>query len=691
MKLRTLGPFALVPTKGRKACSVGKPGLVRMACIVFVFCVATATAARAQGPGFSCPIGQTSGSVFVYSDYTEDCFFKTQADPNAVFLDLVMSAGVSPAYFFALVDPYGHTLATAECGYPGTELNTIPLSYGGTYTVDFYSCGGPGNGTVGFSIYIQSTNSPVGAVSLPFGQTQSGAIGSAAQQSTYTFSANAGDVVSFTMTATSGALSPRIRLYNPAGQTLADVANGNINGTCFTNPVIQLNNVRLPSTGTYTVLVGDCGDTNTGNYNIVMHPPAHKDKVLHSFTGPDGAGIMAGLVSDAAGNLYGVAWGGGANGLGSVFELSRQGDGGWTFSVLYSFQNDCKDGSNPTGTLVFDAAGNLYGTTAYGGPYSTSCNPATGYGTVFELTPPTSGSGSWTETILHNFTSNTNGSIDGANPQGGVILDAKGNLYGTTQSGGYGVDGTVFVLIKDRGWEGHVMWPFGGGVWFGAHPMSGLVMDAAGNLYGTTPNGGDIFSAGEGYLFGVTPGTDWDGTSTGRYQFLQDGGTGTNPYGNLIIDADGNLYGTTQGTGAGILAVESEVFELSSEWELQVLYRFKGNGDGRDIMSGLVLDSAGSLYGTSYMGGTNVNCPAGTGNPPTSCGTVFKLTRGTGGVWTEQQLHSFSDDGDGFWPLAGLIFGTDGNLYGTTYAGGDVAACTPNPSQGCGTVFEITP
>jgi uncharacterized repeat protein (TIGR03803 family) len=426
---------------------------------------------------------------------------------------------------------------------------------------------------------------------------------------------------------------------------------------------------------------------------ITSASAAAQEKVLHSFTGADGGGITSGLVSDAAGNLYGMALSGGANGVGSVFELSPQTSGSWTLSVLYSFLNNCVDAANPSGTLVFDTAGNLYGTTVGGGPYSDTCKTPPGqegYGTVFELSPPASGAGSWTETILHNFTGVTNNSFEGTNPEAGVIFDATGNIYGTTAGGGEAGHGTVFVLIKERGWEQHVLHNFSIADGVG---LSGLIMDSAGNLYGTATYGG----YGEGHgaagtVWKITPGPDWSPTMTVLYSFETVGGKGTNPQGNLVMDADGNLYGTTQGTGVSPLSNESEVFELSNNGsQLEVLYRFAGNGNGRDIISGLVFDGAGNLYGTSYQGGTNVNCPSNPGNPPSGCGTVFKLTPGANDVWTEQQLHSFSDNGmDGYWPEGSLIFGPNGNLYGTTYLGGDSAMCT-NTTYGCGTVFQIAP
>src|ERR1035441_332430 len=213
-----------------------------------------------------------------------------------------------------------------------------------------------------------------------------------------------------------------------------------------------------------------------------------QEKVLHNFNnnGTDGTNPRAGLIFDAAGNLYGTTENGGTNGVGTVFELTPTAGGGWTETVLYSFcsQANCTDGYQPWAGLIFDAAGNLYGTTVYGGTADTTCSYC---GTVFELTP--NGSGGWTETVLHSFGDGT----DGFYPSAGLIFDAAGNLYGTTAMGGtydYPWDGTVFELTPAAGggWTEKVLYSFGGGT-DGYWPEAGLIFDAAGNLYGTTYSG----------------------------------------------------------------------------------------------------------------------------------------------------------------------------------------------------------
>ncbi len=272
------------------------------------------------------------------------------------------------------------------------------------------------------------------------------------------------------------------------------------------------------------------------------------EKVLFNFNRTDGAYTFAGLIFDAAGNLYGTTVGGGTYaycsdgyGCGTVFELTPTAGGGWTEQVLYNFGNGT-DGVNPYDGLIFDAAGKLYGTTPNGGTY--------GYGTVFELTPTESGG--WTETVLHSFCSQTD-CTDGEAPQAGLIFDTLGNLYGSTTAGGtytsncnYGC-GTVFELTPTGGgaWTEQVLHSFGNGT-DGYYPFAGLIFDAAGNLYGTTWAGGTY---GWGTVFELTPtGGGW--TETVLHSFNDNGTDGILPEAGLIFDAIGNLYGTTPSGGA---------------------------------------------------------------------------------------------------------------------------------------------
>ena len=431
---------------------------------------------------------------------------------------------------------------------------------------------------------------------------------------------------------------------------------------------------------------------------VVMSQSAHAQKpatgggsterVLYSFdaNGVDGYDPWAGLIFDAAGNLYGTTAEGGTygscyGGCGTVFELTPTAGGGWAEQVLYSFGNGT-DGAFPAAGLIFDAAGNLYGTTLGGGDY--------GYGTVFELTPTVGGG--WTEQVLYSF--NLNGT-DGVWPAANLIFDRSGNLYSTTWGGGeyeYNCDngvpgcGTVFELSPTAGggWTEQVLWNFGNGT-DGTNPEAGLIFDAAGNLYGTTVNGGTYDNCsygGCGTVFELTP------TAGGGWteQVLHNFGNGTDGayvYGGLIFDAAGNLYGTASGGGTytSCLGGCGMVFELTSTggggWTETVLYSFGNGTDASAPTASLIFDRSGNLYGTTEWGGTYDNCI-----PPYGCGTVFELKRTAGGGWTEQVLHNFGNGADGTDPFAGLIFDAAGNLYGTTEGGG---------TYGVGTVFELTP
>jgi uncharacterized repeat protein (TIGR03803 family) len=410
-----------------------------------------------------------------------------------------------------------------------------------------------------------------------------------------------------------------------------------------------------------------------------------KYKSLYKFDGgesfPEG-----GLIFDQSGNLYGTTYLGGAKGFGVVFTLTPQSDGRWTKSVLYSFCSlaHCADGAYPVAGLVFDQTGNLYGTTASGGANQES-------GAVFKLAP--NADGSWTESVLYSFCA-LNNCVDGSSPQSSLTFDQMGNLYGTTGGGGsssfcggFGC-GTVFKLIpgSNGSWTESVLYSFcsltncaDGGLTF-----AGVILDGAGNLYGTASLGGGVGQcAGRacGVVFELTARANGSWKEKILHRFA-DGRDGARPEGSLIFDGSGNLYGTTNlggnsrcrtinGNGCGV------VFELMPEsdrsWKEEVLHKFTG-ADGNGPVAGLVFDTAGSLLGTTFFGG-DLNLCGGTG-----CGVVFELTPNSKGGWTEKVLHRFLDL-PGARPN-GVILDAAENVFGSTLG---------DSSTTFGSVFEITP
>jgi uncharacterized repeat protein (TIGR03803 family) len=399
---------------------------------------------------------------------------------------------------------------------------------------------------------------------------------------------------------------------------------------------------------------------------LVQHPQAQTFKVLHTFQGPNGNGPAGVLTRDSAGNLYGTTEAGGTGkcgdyGCGTAFKLSRNGKQVW----LYSF--GVANGEAPSAGLLRDAKGNLYGTTDYGG--HATCT--SGCGTVFKL------SGGGKESVLYKFKAPP----DGNTPDSLLARDALGNIYGLTEHGGENSLGTVFKL-GENGKE-NFLYSFTGAS-DGCIPVGGLIADKTGNLYGVTAEGGSNGLCDQGY--GVVFKLDTSNNLTVLFTFA--GYNGAYPDSVLLLDTAGNLYGTTAeggnsqcgSTGCGV------VFELSPQqdgsWTETVLYEFcslPGCTDGQEPGVGpLVLDSAGNLYGTTYFGGASRNC---TGE---GCGVVFKLDSSG----KESVLYSFIDGKDGAFPRAGLIKDAANNLYGTTGYGGD-SGC--NPPNGCGTVFKIIP
>jgi uncharacterized repeat protein (TIGR03803 family) len=274
------------------------------------------------------------------------------------------------------------------------------------------------------------------------------------------------------------------------------------------------------------------------------------ETVLFSFdgNGTGGVGPYNGVIVDAKGNLYGAAVAGGANGGGTIFELSPEASGSWTVKELYSFPGSAAgataEGETPNAGLIFDTKGNLYGTTFSGG--------ANGGGLVFKLTP--AAEGSWTETVLHSFAPDNNEDYtDGTLPSGSLTLDAQGNLYGTTYTGGMDLGGIVFELSPGAGgiWTEQVLYTFNTNYDFmdGFLPSGGVVMDVAGNLYGTTSAGGEGGDGFNGTVFKLTPAGNGTWTEKLLHQFAITEADGAVPEGGMIFDAEGNLYGTTSGGG----------------------------------------------------------------------------------------------------------------------------------------------
>jgi len=415
---------------------------------------------------------------------------------------------------------------------------------------------------------------------------------------------------------------------------------------------------------------------------------AASEKVLYAFHGTDGCGPTSVIVG-ADGALYGTTEAGGTSTCsgdgpsGAVFQLTRGSDGTWTETVLHLFTGS--DGSFPNGALVADRAGNLYGTTVYGGPNGCS---GLGCGVAFEL--ERGSGGEWTYKILHLFFQKVG---DGLQPYAGMIFDSKGNLYGTTSGGGNtsaceGGCGVVFELSPDGkgNWTETVLHSFVGSD--GDGPKAPLTLDAAGSLYGTTQFGG---AQGTGAVFGLTRGRGGKWTEQVLYSFgNSDTKDGYQPVSGVVFDGAGNLYGTTQFGGMVGQQGSGTAFRLrlagDGKWDETILHRFnEAKFGGGYVSSGLVLNKSGDLYGTANWGG-KYDCPLGGGS---GCGVVFELIPHADGKWTESVLHSFGQGNDGIFPGGGLAFDSSGDLFGVTGLGGDTGSTCGQ--YGCGVVFEVMP
>jgi hypothetical protein len=429
------------------------------------------------------------------------------------------------------------------------------------------------------------------------------------------------------------------------------------------------------------------------------------EKVLYSFQGiPDGSLPVGEVVFDKAGNLYGATTEGGSSSCisvaqcGTVYQLAPPAKPGdpWTETVLHIFKgNASKDGASPAGGLVIDSVGNLYGTTAYGG--TGNCvvlGTLMGCGTVYEMSPPITKGGAWTEKVLYSFPTPKQGFL----PQGDLVFDSAGNLYGATEFGGgfgttcnpfYRYCGAVFELSppKTKGgkWTEQVLHGFRSGT-DGANPNGALVLDSEGNVYGTTFGGGnesgECGSGGCGTAFELTfpskTGGAWTERILRRFS-LEDG---TNPAAGLVFDTKGDLDGPALGGGNG---GSGSIFELkkpaerAGSWTETVLHRFSGGNDGAGPTGGVIFDSNGNLYGTTA-----------TATNRSAQGNAFRMTvpNPEGGPGDFSVLYTFTGNPDGAQPSAPLVLDKAGDIYSTTADGGTGTDCGPGA---CGTVFALSP
>jgi uncharacterized repeat protein (TIGR03803 family) len=375
------------------------------------------------------------------------------------------------------------------------------------------------------------------------------------------------------------------------------------------------------------------------------------EQIVYNFSGNvDGGNAATALVFDKAGNAYGTTVTGGKANCGTVFELTPV-KGGFRESVLFSFGCSAS-GKAPHGGVTRDAAGNLYGTTVAGG--SGGACTGDGCGLVFEISGRA-------EKILYNFT----GKNDGFGPGGALVFDKAGNLYGTAPDGGTHGAGTVFQLSPSgSNWKFSVIHDFDGGAGGGVGSLGPLLLDKAGNVYGVTEIGG-AYGAGLAYKLALAKSGQWPFASLYDFKGAPDAAS---PYGGLTPDGSGNLFGTTYYGGA---RNTGSVFELSPSggtYQESVVYNFRGGMDGSAPTSALLIDSARNLYGTTSAGGGS-SC---------DCGTVFKLSA----AGKETVLHRFGRSSDGSYPYYGMTPDAAGNLFGSTVAGG---------LHNQGTIFKLRP
>jgi hypothetical protein len=370
-------------------------------------------------------------------------------------------------------------------------------------------------------------------------------------------------------------------------------------------------------------------------------------QAIHQFSQATGDGANPGsaLIFDAKGNLYGVTPNGG-NGCGIVFELSPPANGGkWKENILHNFDSNGDDGCNPSGRLIFDQAGDLFGSTFNGGGGLTNLFCNNGCGTTYKLHLA---NGKWTETVLHRFTGK---GTDGQSPTGGLAFDKSGNLWGTTFIGGVGKSSTC---------------------------------------------GGTNGAGFCGTVFELTPNANGTWTESTLYSFV-DASTGWNSFSGLILDRAGDLVGTTENGGS---ALQGTVFKITPKGkgkvEESLIHEFAGEADGAFPNSGLTPDAAGNLYGVVSQGGGIGGKNICTEDSDESCGIVYKLTPGSDGTFAETILYTLKGGADGAGPADDVLaFDANGDVFGSASSGGDFnfnqTGCPGNLPGGCGVLFKVKP
>jgi uncharacterized repeat protein (TIGR03803 family) len=301
---------------------------------------------------------------------------------------------------------------------------------------------------------------------------------------------------------------------------------------------------------------------------------------------------------DSSGNLFGTTLSGGAHGLGAVYRLSPASGGRWKETIIYSFKGGPGDGASPHATLLQDGSGNLYSTTIQGGLKSKNCTstaPSTGCGVVFQLTP--NSNGTWSESILHFFT----GGEDGGNPYGALVQDSNGSFYSTTSVGGSKNDGVAYKLsLSGSSWSETVLHDFTGNP-DGTTPYAGLTFDTAGNLYGTTYGGG---SSGWGIVYELSlSGSSWSEKILHSFAGRA-AGDGAQTFSGVVLDGSGNVFGSTIGGG---ISGYGTVFELKAAtgFANTILHNFNLNNIDGTLPNGILFDALGNLWGSTSGGGAN--------------------------------------------------------------------------------------